>query len=232
MKWSVKRNGDFAKFRPQVLSMMNFIKGIKDCKDTFSAEETPIIRELLEAVHINGVIDNVKGDPNNHTVNSAYKVGKECDEKGVPTFKQGGSGFVANPNAPYLEQVYMAPRTQPALRLGVASDITYEEVNMTEIKDIEVSKRHVSTSSNSSITGITDKGSATVGGALDAGNKAASNTSGVYVSQDQAPKSLTKAEQKAAKKKAKEEAKKKAREEALMKDPNTNPYLQHWVQTK
>lgn len=187
MKWSAKRNGDFAKFRKEVLSVMNFVKG---CKESFTTEEITGIRNLFAAIHENGTIDNVIG--RNNVQNTSYTVGKDCDEKGKANFATTNNYGPTNPSGPYFEQVYMAPITKPTLMLGTAFNYTYEEVDMTEIKPVDLYKRHVSTTSNSTITGITNKGSATVGAAIATGENAANNTSNVYVNEEKADKAKQK----------------------------------------
>ena len=186
MKWSVKKNGDFAKFRKEVLAIMDFAKG---CKDTFTAEEAVAIKNLYNAIRANGTIDNVIG--RNNSRNSSYTFGKECGEKGTPTFKDTNDFGPTNPSGSYLEKAYAVPRTAPALRLGFYAN-DYEEVDMTEIKPVDLYKRHVSTTSNSTITGITNKDSATVGAAIATGENAANNTSTVYVNEEKADKAKQK----------------------------------------
>lgn len=176
MKWSVKRNGDFAKFRVQALALNEFIKG--KCKDSFTAEETTAIRDAFAAVHTNMSIDNVIGRGGNN--NMTYTLNENCDNLGRPTFVNGSSSNVTRPSGPYFEQRYLQPIVQQrAPLIGVASSFTFSQ----ETEQTPVSLRKVKTSTNSAGATIaaTDKGEVSVADATRAGNKAALNTSTVFV---------------------------------------------------
>ena len=178
MQWSVKKNSDFAKFRPEILDMMNFVKG---CDTTFSAEAAARTRQLLDAVHVNGSVDNVIGRTN--VRNPSYTAGKDCDEKGKATFNNTNYFGPTYPSGEYLEKVYAMPRTAPALQLGI-SNSTYEEINQIDFKDVKLTKRYTSTNSTGKTIATTNKGKATVTDATNAGNKAAKNNSTVYAQQE------------------------------------------------
>ena len=177
MKWSVKRNGDFAKFRVQALALTEFIKG--KCKDSFTAEETMAIRDAFAAVHTNMSIDNVigRGGSNNVT----YTLDENCDNLGKPTFVNGSSSNVTRPSGPYFERRYFA--SMPSIQLGVQSSFTFTQETEEIAQQVSVNVRKVKTSTDSSGRTVapTDKGNATVTDATRAGNKAAQNTSHVFV---------------------------------------------------
>ena len=176
MKWSIKKNGDFAKFRPQITTMLDFIKG---CKDSLTVEEISGIRELSAAVHVNGSIDNVIGRTNIR--NSSYTVGKDCGEKGKGDFNNTNNFGPTYPSGDYLEKVYAMPRTAPSLSLSLGSQITYKEQEP-EKKPVAVTieKRKISTNSKGETRAITPKGNVNAKDATNAGNNAAQNNSTVY----------------------------------------------------